>query len=107
MVALLPRPKNSLGQEMATLLGDTGTYKLLLFALESPRGCAHVITCNVAEPQRRMLKEWVLTARTRPSLGAMATSRDLLRNEYKNTLKPRVRQRLESIYVDTGSNLSE
>lgn len=99
--------KNSLGQEMATLLGDTGTYKLLLFALESPRGCAHVITCNVAEPQRRMLKEWVLTARTRPSLGAMATSRDLLRNEYKNTLKPRVRQRLESIYVDTGSNLSE
>lgn len=99
--------KTSLGQDMATLLGDTGTYKLLLFALESPRGCAHVVTCNVAEPQRRLLKEWVLTARTRPSLGAMTTSRDLLRNEYKNTLKPRVRQRLESIYVDTGANLSE
>lgn len=99
--------KNSLGEEIACLLGETGTYKLLLFAPKPPRGCAHVLPCTVADPQRRMLKEWVLTARTRPSLGAVNTSRELLRNEYKNNLMPRVLQRLESIYVDTGSNLSE
>jgi serine/threonine protein kinase len=100
--------KTSAGQEMAGLLGDTGTYKLLLFGLdEQPHRCAHVLTCNVAQPQRNMLKEWVVTARTRPSLGAANISRDLLRNEYKTKLKPKVLQKLESIYVDTGSDLSE
>jgi serine/threonine protein kinase len=100
--------KTPAGQEMAGLLGDTGTYKLLLFALdEQPHRCAHVLTCNVAQPQRHLLKEWVLTARSRPSTGAVNISRDLLRNEYKSKLKPKVLQKLESIYVDTGSNLSE
>ncbi|MGF1517892.1 MAG: serine/threonine protein kinase [Nodosilinea sp.] len=97
--------KTPLGQDMAGLLGQTGTYKLLLFALENPRRCAHVLTCNVSTPQRSLLQEWALTARSRPSTGAMITSRDLLRNELQNKLKAKVLQKLESIYVDTGSNL--
>ncbi|WOD40378.1 serine/threonine-protein kinase [Nodosilinea sp. E11] len=97
--------KTSLGQDMAGLLGKTGTYKLLLFALENPRRCVHVLTCTVSDPQRSLLQEWALTARSRPSTGATATSRDLLRNELQNKLKPKVLQKLESIYVDTGSNL--
>ena len=97
--------KTPLGQDMAGLLGQTGTYKLLLFALENPRRCAHVLTCSVSAPQRSLLQEWALTARSRPSTGAMTTSRDLLRNELQNKLKAKVLQKLESIYVDTGSNL--
>jgi serine/threonine protein kinase len=99
--------KSSLGQRIAGLLKDTGTYKLLLFALESPGGCSHVLTCNIAGPQRGMLQEWALTAQTRPSVGAAHTSRDILRNEFKTKLKEKVLQKLESIYVDTGSNLAE
>jgi eukaryotic-like serine/threonine-protein kinase len=92
---------------MAGLLGKTGTYKLLLFALENPRPCAHVLSCSVSDPQRSLLQEWVLTARSRPSTGAIATSRDLLRNELQTKLKAKVLQKLESIYVDTGSSLSD
>jgi serine/threonine protein kinase len=99
--------KTQLGQDIAGLLGTTGSYKLLLFALENPRRCAHVLSCTIADPQCQLLKEWVVTARSRPDLGAMVTSRDLLRNELKTNLKAKVLQRLESIYVDTGSNLSE
>ncbi len=99
--------KTDLGQDMAGLLAQAGTYKLLLFALENPRRCAHVLTCTIAQPQRSMLQEWAITACTRPSLGAMSTSRDLLRNEFKTALKAKVLQKLESIYVDTGSNLSD
>lgn len=99
--------KTGLGQEIASLLKDTGTYKLLLFALESPGGCAHVLTSNIAGPQRGMLQEWALTAQTRPSIGAASTSRDILRHELKTKLKAKVLQKLESIYVDTGSNLAE
>jgi eukaryotic-like serine/threonine-protein kinase len=99
--------KTSLGQDMAGLLGQSGTYRLMLFALETPRRCVHVLNCTIAPSQRSMLQEWALTARSRPSLGAMNTSRDLLRNEFKNTLKAKVLQKLESIYVDTGSNLAD
>jgi serine/threonine protein kinase len=99
--------KTNQGQAMAGLLGETGTYRLLLFALEQPRHCAHVLECTIAQPQRSMLKEWAITARSRPSLGAMTTSRDLLRHEFKTTLKAKVLHKLESIYVDTGSNLSD
>jgi serine/threonine-protein kinase len=99
--------KSDLGQDMAGLLGQTGTYKLLLFALENPRRCAHVLTCSIAQPQCSMLQEWALTARTRPSLGAISTSRELLRNEFKTALKGKVLQKLESIYIDTGTNLSD
>ncbi|HZG41064.1 MAG TPA: serine/threonine-protein kinase [Nodosilinea sp.] len=97
--------KTALGQDMATLLGKTGTYKLLLFAIENPRRCAHVLSCNVSDPQQSLLQEWALTARSRPSTGAIATSRDLLRNELQTKLKAKVLQKLESIYVDTGSSL--
>ncbi|MBD1876507.1 serine/threonine protein kinase [Nodosilinea sp. FACHB-131] len=99
--------KTALGQDMAGLLGKTGTYKLLLFALENPRPCAHVLSCSVSDPQRSLLQEWALTARSRPSTGAIATSRDLLRNELQTKLKAKVLQKLESIYVDTGSSLSD
>ncbi len=99
--------KSSLGQQIAGLLKATGTYKLLLFALESPGGCSHVLTCNIAGPQRSMLQDWALTAQSRPSVGAANTSRDILRNEFKTKLKAKVLQKLESIYVDTGSNLAE
>ncbi|MEB3290604.1 MAG: serine/threonine-protein kinase [Leptolyngbya sp.] len=99
--------KTPLGQEITGLLGQAGSYKLLLFALENPRRCDHVLSCTIAEPQRNMLKEWVVNARSHPDVGAMTTSRDLLRNEFKTNLKAKVLQRLESIYLDTGSNLSE
>jgi serine/threonine-protein kinase len=54
-----------------------------------------------------MLQEWALTAQTRPSIGAANTSRDILRNEFKTKLKAKILQKLESIYVDTGSNLAD
>lgn len=99
--------KSALGQQIAGLLKDTGTYKLLLFSLENPGGCSHVLSCTIAGPQRGMLQEWALTAQTRPSIGGANTSRDILRHEFKNKLKVQVLQKLESIYVDTGSNLAE
>ena len=89
--------KTPFGEDLATLLSQTGAYKLLLFALENPRRCAHVLSCNLSEPQRSLLQEWVLMARTRPSTGNMGTSRDLLRHELQTNLKPKVLQKLKSI----------
>lgn len=99
--------KTATSQEMVYLLGKTGHYKLMLFALEEPQQCAHILTCNVASAQQGRLQEWAMTARSLPSLGSTHLSKELLRNELNDKLKPKVLRQLESLYLDTDSDLSE
>lgn len=90
--------KSQAGQEMTFILGQTGRYKVLFFSTEKPGRCAHVVNCNIADPQRNLLREWVLTARNRPTLGSPAMSKEMLKNELNNNMKEKVLQQLESIY---------
>jgi hypothetical protein len=90
--------KTPAGQEMAFLIGKSGQYKILFFTTENPRRCAHVVPCTVALPQRKLLQEWVMTARTHPSVGSSASSKDILRNELNTNLKAKVLQQLEASY---------
>lgn len=98
--------KTAAGQEMAGLLSHTGQYKILFFSVEEPQQCAHVVTCHISEPQCKMLQEWAVTARVHNSVGASNTSKNLLKEELNNTLKPHIQQRLESITYETGADLS-
>jgi len=99
--------KTNGGQELVGTLGSSGLYKLLLYPLEPPHHCGHVLTCNVAPTQRSLLQEWALMARHQSSVGGAQLSKDMLRNEFKTNLKAKVLQKLESVYVDTGSELRE
>jgi serine/threonine protein kinase len=90
--------KTKAGQEMAFLLGQTGDYKILFFATDNPQRCAHVTSCNIATPQRKLLQEWVMTARSHPALGTAAQSKDLLRAELNERLKPKIAQQLEALH---------
>jgi serine/threonine protein kinase len=90
--------KTQAGQEMAFLIGKSGQYKILFFTTENPRRCAHVVPCTVALPQRKLLQEWVMTARTHPSVGSSTSSKDILRNELNTNLKAKVLQQLEASY---------
>ena len=92
--------KTQAGQEMAFLLGKKGAYKVLFFAKEAPQRCAHVVACNISTPQQKMLQEWVLTARTHPSIGSSNTSKTMLKNELNYNMKEKILQQLESIYID-------
>ncbi|ASC74211.1 Serine/threonine-protein kinase A [Halomicronema hongdechloris C2206] len=99
--------KASSGQEMAFLLGRSGEYKLLLFALEAPQRCAHVLNCHIEETQKKLLQEWVMAARVHPSVGSPSDSKDLLRTELNQRLKPKVERYLNSLYSEAGSEISE
>ncbi|MEL6382301.1 MAG: serine/threonine-protein kinase [Cyanobacteria bacterium J06626_18] len=92
--------KTQAGQEMAFLLGKTGSYKVLFFARETPQRCGHVVACNISLPQQKMLQEWVLTARTVPSIGSSTASKNMLRSELNNGMKEKILQQLEAIYMD-------
>ncbi|MBF2034648.1 MAG: serine/threonine protein kinase [Leptolyngbyaceae cyanobacterium T60_A2020_046] len=91
--------KTQSGQEMGFLLGQAGQYKILFFALENPQQCAHVVTCNIAAPQRKLLQEWVMTARNQISVGSPSISKEMLKAELNNNLKDKVIQQLETLYV--------
>jgi serine/threonine protein kinase len=92
--------KTQSGQEMGFLLGQSGAYKVLFFAIEEPQQCAHVVTCNIADPQRKLLQEWVLAARTHPSVGSPSASKELLKAELNTNLKAKILRQLESLYAN-------
>ncbi|NEQ43354.1 MAG: protein kinase [Leptolyngbya sp. SIOISBB] len=93
--------KTHSGQEIAFHLGKNGEYKVLYFSTQEPQKCAHVVTCSIADPQQKMLQNWVMSARTHPSVGSANFSKKMLRDELNRNLKEKVLQHLESLYLDT------
>ncbi|MDB9525644.1 hypothetical protein PN498_06565 [Oscillatoria sp. CS-180] len=93
--------KTHSGQEIAFQLGKYGSYKVLFFSTKEPQKCAHVVACNIADPQRKMLQGWVMTARSRPSVGSPNISKRMLKDELNNNMKEKISQQLESLYLDT------
>lgn len=85
------------GQNTTFLLGRNGSYRVLFFAMENPQKCAHISTFTVASPQRNLLRQWVMDARSIPSLGTPSMSKDILKKELNDNLKGKILQQLESI----------
>lgn len=93
--------KQSAGQELTGLLGQTGRYKLLLFSSDEPQKCAQILTASITLPQCKLLKEWVTFGRVQMSVGSPQQSKDLLRNELNNALKPKIQKTIETTLSST------
>ena len=83
------------GEEITKLLGETGRYMVLLFALEEPKRCNHVINVNIAPTQCQLLRQWSQTSESLLSVGSPKMSRDLLNTQFEK-LKPQILIKLES-----------
>ncbi len=92
--------KSTLGQDMIRLLGAKGEYKILLFALEDPEPCAHVITATIHPDQCSLLKQWAILSQSALSVGTINTSKSLLQAEFEK-LKPRI---LEELNTETNGS---
>lgn len=93
--------KTPQGQEMARILGQRGCYRVLLFALEEPQHCTHVMTIMVDPHQCQMLREWAKTSQTLMSVASPKMSKDLLKAELEK-LKPQIVTKLESGSLPSG-----
>lgn len=91
--------KKQAGQEMAFILGSSGIYRVLFFSTEKPQRCVQVVTCTIASPQRKLLQEWAMVARTQPSVGNSALSKNMLKKELDTHMKEKILQQLEAIYI--------
>lgn len=97
--------KTSLGQEIARLLHQTGYYRLLFFARETPSRCTHILLSSVASAQRQRLQEWVKISNTFMSSADPQISKNLLKSEYEK-IKPQILAKLQSIDTDSPYDLS-
>lgn len=97
--------KTPLGQEMVRQLGESGSYRLLFFAVEEPQHCTNVMTSTIAPAQCRMLREWVAASQTLVSATAPQMSKKLLKQEFEK-LKLKILMKLEATHTETPSDIS-
>lgn len=86
--------KTAQGQAMIRLLAKKEGFQILLFALDRPDRCAHVINVPLRKEQCSMLEQWAIVSQSTPSVDSAATSKQLLQAEFE-TLKPRIVKELE------------
>ncbi|MDZ8053539.1 MAG: serine/threonine protein kinase [Aulosira sp. ZfuVER01] len=97
--------KTSFGQEITTLLGQTGYYRLLFFARETPASCSHILTSSIAPAQCQKLQEWATSSKVLVSSAEPQMSKGLLKREYEK-IKPLILAKLEGINTNSQFDLS-
>lgn len=98
--------KSAQGQEIIRLLGEKGQYQVLLFALEDPHQCAHVMTMSIHPSLRSQLQEWAIASQTWVPVGSPATSKSLLQSEFEKR-KPQIAADMEARSLNTSFKLSD
>ncbi|MBT9315469.1 serine/threonine protein kinase [Leptothoe spongobia] len=71
-------------------LAETGNYPVLFFSKDFPNQCVNSRRLHIASPQQKLLKEWVLIARAFIPIDSPQTSKNILRKELNDNLKPRM-----------------
>ncbi|EKV01400.1 serine/threonine protein kinase [Leptolyngbya sp. PCC 7375] len=93
--------KNPGNQKFVWHLGAAGAYRILFFSKEAPNQCLNFRRLHIAIPQQKLLKEWVLMARTIVPIGSPRDSKKILRKELNDSLKPRMLLSFEAMQSDT------
>ncbi len=89
--------KSPPGRQMATLLGTTGQYRILFFALEDPMRCASIQSVSIAPAQCQLLHEWAMVGQASRIPPNPTVSKDLLKHELEK-IKPQILTKLETLY---------
>lgn len=91
--------KSQQGQEITRLLGETGGYRLLMFAREIPQRVCACLSLNIAPAQTKLLQQWAITSQSVASDAEPQVSKSLLKTEYEK-LKPQILNKLKGINPD-------
>lgn len=97
--------KTALGQKIVRLLGETGYYRLLFFALLEPERCANVMTSTIDPTQRQLLTKWANSSIAFVSAAQPQMSKRILKQEFEK-LKPKILMKLEAIHSDYPNDIS-
>ena len=96
--------KTNFGREITQLLQNTGQYRLLFFAKETPNPCTHILQSTIAVAQRERLQEWLMSSYVSTLSTDAQISKNLLKKEYEK-IKPKILAKLETIDTDSSVNI--
>ncbi len=96
--------KTKSGQRFASMLGESGSYWLLFFALEKPTTCQQTLTATVAPRQCELLKTWAKNSQMMP-MGKPQVTKRLLRQEFEK-LKPQIEAKLSKVQPSFNKEVS-
>ncbi|MEM7793957.1 MAG: serine/threonine-protein kinase [Cyanobacteria bacterium P01_C01_bin.118] len=82
--------KKADSQKIIWQLAEAGSYPVLFFSKDFPNRYVASRRLHIAMPQQKLLKEWVLTARSFMPVGSSQTSKNMLKKELNDNLKPRM-----------------
>ncbi|WP_017317379.1 serine/threonine protein kinase [Mastigocladopsis repens] len=96
--------KTTFGQEITCLLGQTGFYRILFFARETPTSCVHVLLSSIASAQCQRLQQWVSISNKLESSAEPHASKTLLKTEYEK-IKPQILAKIQALETDSPFDL--
>jgi len=94
--------KTAAGQRFARLLGETGAYWIIFFALENNNKAQYPRSLTIAPSQCQLLKEWAESSQVLKGDKPQITKR-MLRNEF-DRLKPSILAKLEGAKTQMVGN---
>ncbi len=97
--------KTRQGQEITRLVGETGSYRLLLFARESPQRVNNVILLVIDPAQCQLLQGWAMISQTLVSPANPQLSKNLLKKEFEK-IKPQILMKLDGTHIDSRLDIS-
>ncbi|MBT9315468.1 serine/threonine protein kinase [Leptothoe spongobia] len=95
--------KNPGNQKFIWHLGEEGSYRVLFFSKETPNQFINFRRLHIAPPQRKLLKEWVLMARTIMPTGTPKESKRMLKQELNEKLKPQMLLSFEAMHSNSNT----
>ncbi len=98
--------KTKNGQRTARLLGKSGSYRLLFFALEEPQRCQQVVKFIIDPGQCKMLSKWAKEAWISGTSGSPKISKQVLKTELEK-LKPKIQAKLDAIHNQKSTGNSQ
>ena len=89
--------KTTSGQRFARMLGESGLYWILFFALKKGKRCQHVLSTTIAPTQCQNLQEWADKSQLLRGGKPQITKR-MLKQEFEK-LKPSIENKLKAAYT--------
>ncbi|MBR8828760.1 MAG: serine/threonine protein kinase [Gomphosphaeria aponina SAG 52.96 = DSM 107014] len=97
--------KTDHGLRVARILAESGTYRILFFALHEPDQCKHVMVSTIAPKQCKILKDWIKISEVDKHPSTPQASKKRLKQEFEN-LKPKILFKLEQAHTSTSIDIS-
>ena len=73
--------KSNKGQQITRALAKEGNYRILLYALDLPQQCQHILNSTVSDRYRKMLNQWANISQVTRSVGDFKMAKAILKQE--------------------------